>query len=341
MSPGSLGGNEDASASVELPDNLSDIESEEDEEKVEKEQIESSSCNLPFEEPASISNAGDTLEDVTEQTEDTDKDDHDKPLTVRTEEIGEGETTIEEKKNNDDALSDLSLSEDEFGKEDSNWVVLDEAGEDEKAETREMCVKCDVSHKVGTRCSFVLQSSGSGSGSGSGRGGRPRSARSQTRERVRTLPPELYENPLERERRSFRSRSPTFPSSRAPSRRVAPPPPSPPHFGENNCKLCGSRAHLVEQCPDFFCHNCSQQGHFAKECLAYAQNQNQPPLQPQYRSPCLLNNYSESLNSLYELQRYLSAKMISMPGQPYPNTYIDLLVSNVGKMLAQAGLGLR
>ena len=60
-----------------------------------------------------------------------------------------------------------------------------------------------------------------------------------------------------------------------------------------------------------------------------------------YRSPCLLNNYSESLNSLYELQRYLSAKMISMPGQPYPNTYIDLLVSNVGKMLAQAGLGLR
>ena len=326
MSPGSLGGNEDASASVELPDNLSDIESEEDEEKVEEEQIESSSCNLPFEEPASISNAGDTLEDVTEQTEDKDKDDHDKPLTVRTEEIGEGETTIEEKKNTDDALSDLSLSEDEFGKEDSNWVVLDEAGEDEKAETREMCVKCDVSHKVGTRCSFVLQSSGSGSGggsgsgSGSGRGGRPRSARSQTRERVRTLPPELYENPLERERRSFRSRSPTFPSSRAPSRRVAPPPPSPPHYGENNC---------------------SQQGHFAKECLAYAQNQNQPPLQPQYRSPCLLNNYSESLNSLYELQRYLSAKMISMPGQPYPNTYIDLLVSNVGKMLAQAGLGLR
>ena len=37
----------------------------------------------------------------------------------------------------------------------------------------------------------------------------------------------------------------------------------------------------------------------------------------------------------------MSAKMISMAGQPYPPSYVELLVSNVGKMLAQASLGLR
>lgn len=55
----------------------------------------------------------------------------------------------------------------------------------------------------------------------------------------------------------------------------------------------------------------------------------------------LPSNYTESLHSLQPLQAYMSSKMASMPGQPYPRNYIDLLISNVGKMLAQANLGLR
>ena len=55
----------------------------------------------------------------------------------------------------------------------------------------------------------------------------------------------------------------------------------------------------------------------------------------------LPSNYTESLHSLQPLQTYMSSKMAAMPGQPYPRNYIDLLISNVGKMLAQANLGLR
>lgn len=55
----------------------------------------------------------------------------------------------------------------------------------------------------------------------------------------------------------------------------------------------------------------------------------------------LPSNYTESLHSLQPLQAYMSSKMAAMPGQPYPRNYIDLLISNVGKMLAQANLGLR
>ena len=55
----------------------------------------------------------------------------------------------------------------------------------------------------------------------------------------------------------------------------------------------------------------------------------------------LPSNYAESLHSLQPLQLFMSAKLMSMPGQSYPKTYIDLLVTNVGKMLAQANLGLQ
>ena len=55
----------------------------------------------------------------------------------------------------------------------------------------------------------------------------------------------------------------------------------------------------------------------------------------------LPSNYTESLHSLQPLQVYMSAKMMAMPGQPYPKNYVDLLISNVGKMLAQANLGIR
>ena len=55
----------------------------------------------------------------------------------------------------------------------------------------------------------------------------------------------------------------------------------------------------------------------------------------------LPTNYAESLHSLQPLQMFMSAKMMTMPGQSYPKTYVDLLVTNVGKMLAQANLGLQ
>ena len=68
------------------------------------------------------------------------------------------------------------------------------------------------------------------------------------------------------------------------------------------------------------------------------------PVPPSVTPPVtdhLPSNYAESLHSLQPLQLFMSAKMMSMPGQSYPKTYIDLLVTNVGKMLAQANLGLQ
>ena len=69
--------------------------------------------------------------------------------------------------------------------------------------------------------------------------------------------------------------------------------------------------------------------------LAYPQ----PPPQPPPPQPP--SNYAECLQSLQQLQGYMSSIMLSTPGQTFPNSYVDLLVSNVGKMLAQAGLGFR
>ena len=65
------------------------------------------------------------------------------------------------------------------------------------------------------------------------------------------------------------------------------------------------------------------------------------PAQGYQVSDHLPHNYTQSLHSLQPLQVYMSSKMAAMPGQPYPRNYIDLLISNVGKMLAQASLGLR
>jgi len=392
--------------------------------------------------------------------EDVDKDDDQDTLTL---EIGkQDEFEIppedEEKDKKDDALSDLSLSDDDFDQSNADWVVLDEANSEDKenkveesksepSEASSTCSKCDTAHKVGSRCSFILRNSKPTiphsrtvkRDRGEYSGGRPREPEyRKPREKIRTLPPELYNNPNDYERRAYRR-------SRSPRRR----PPTPPFEREGyedrrgegyedrrdrrprdaedrrlyekkyddlyttysrsedkverkSCKLCSSTSHLVKNCPDLFCYKCEHQGHFAKECpnpntsrkskphtsdysstqpgtfpqpsYNYSQQMtpptiNQtpsmqmthPPPNVSYTSPSygvmdtypvppsvppsvtdhLPSNYAESLHSLQPLQLFMSAKMMSMPGQSYPKTYIDLLVTNVGKMLAQANLGLQ
>ena len=287
-----------------------------------------------------------------------------------------------------DALSDLSLSEEEFDKDSKDWVVLDDTNDEEKQGKKEekskeeKCTKCDIPHEAGRRCTFLLKSSSSSSGHHRSQH-KYQSPAPRHASRVRTLPPELYNNPMDtvsdRHGGYRRSRSPPL----APPRRVAPPPPSPPGYEDRrdkrarydddhydrerkSCKLCGNNSHLVKNCPDLFCFKCQNQGHFAKECAEAASNNQrsynshittsipqmypgQPPMFPgqaqvttMYQvTDHLPSNYTESLHSLQPLQVYMSAKMMAMPGQPYPKNYVDLLISNVGKMLAQANLGIR
>ena len=54
--------------------------------------------------------------------------------------------------------------------------------------------------------------------------------------------------------------------------------------------------------------------------------------------PSLKPNFSPYTHTLKKTIKYRSTVM---SGQPYPKNYIDLLISNVGKMLAQANLGIR
>merc|ERR1719233_2846471 len=253
-----------------------------------------------------------------------DKDDDQDTLTL---EIGkQDEFEIppedEEKDKKDDALSDLSLSDDDFDQSNADWVVLDEANSEDKenkveepksepSESSATCSKCDTAHKVGSRCSFILRNSKPTiphsrtvkRDRGEYSGGRLREPEyRKPREKIRTLPPELYNNPNDYERRAYRR-------SRSPRRR----PPTPPFEREGyedrrgegyedrrdrrpmdaedrrlyekkyddlyttysrpedkverkSCKLCSSTSHLVKNCPDLFCYKCEHQGHFAKEC---------------------------------------------------------------------------
>jgi len=393
-----------------------------------------------------------TPEESEVNNENDDKDEDQDTLTLEIEKQDEFDMPPEDEENDkkDDALSDLSLSDDDFDQSNADWVVLDEANSEDKenkvdelktepSEDSETCFKCDTAHKIGGRCSFILRNSKPPNnpsrtlkrGRGEYSGGRPREPEyRQPREKVRTLPPELYNNPNDYERRSYRR-------SRSPRRR----PPTPPFEREGyedrrdrrprddedrrlyekkyddlyasydrseekgerkSCKLCSSTAHLVKNCPDLFCYKCDRQGHFAKECSNpskkdkphsnnYTNTQHNAYTQPSYNYPHtqqippqsinqtpsmqmshpppsvpyasstfgtsssypvppsaappvtdhLPSNYAESLHSLQPLQLFMSAKMMSMPGQSYPKTYIDLLVTNVGKMLAQANLGLQ
>lgn len=250
------------------------------------------------------------------KTDDKDSD-HD-TLTLNIEKQDEFEIPPEDESKDDDrkddALSDLSLSDDDFDQSNAEWVVLDEDNSEDKENKTEdsradesvvskTCSKCDTAHKVGERCSFILRHSKPSQqpsrstkrerGEHSGARFRESEYR-KPKERVRTLPPELYNNPDDYERRSFRR-------SRSPRRR----PPTPPFEREGyedrrdrrprededrrmyekkyddlyteynrpeekterkSCKLCSSTGHLVKNCPDLFCYKCDQQGHFAKEC---------------------------------------------------------------------------
>ena len=130
------------------------------------------------------------------------------------------EVEVETKEKQDDVLSDLSLSDDDFSKnisKEEKEEVKDKeksevTGSEEKPKAdEELCTKCDTPHPIGQRCTYLLK--------GSNKRSRPRET-SRPRPRIRTLPPELYHHPDDRER-SYHSRSP--PPTRI---RRAPSPPS-------------------------------------------------------------------------------------------------------------------
>merc|ERR1719347_659481 len=131
-------------------------------------------------------------------------------------------------KKDDDGLSDLSLSEEEFDKTDRDDdgssskdsgrkranLVSEKTPAKAAAKSVGTCNKCDVRHKVGDRCVFKPSKSIDPTPPRSvgwfngirGRGGRVKHSnqefaqrereREGVRERVRTLPPSLYNLPL-------------------------------------------------------------------------------------------------------------------------------------------------
>jgi len=230
--------------------------------------------------------AGNEAASAETMSPDSNKDNGDMLTIMASGEDGFGaEEETETKVKQDEVLSDLSLSDDDFSKTDSpekeqaktvDKPVVEKTEKKQKSD-EELCTKCDTPHLLGQRCSYILK--------GSSKRSRPRET-SRPRQKIRTLPPELYHHPgdmvgSDRER-SYRSRSPP-PTRirRAPSppsayernrdrylaeerERRAPPPSN--QFGEKRCKLCNMPGHLVKSCPDLFCYVCKQQGHFAKEC---------------------------------------------------------------------------
>jgi len=314
-----------------------------------------------------------------------------------------------------DALSDLSLSGDEFENdnhdaEENVKIKSEKDGKDEPDIKPEMCNKCDVSHIVGEkRCSFLLKSSSDAGRKYVKHWERSDRDRERERPRVRTLPSELYHLPRRdsRERDRYRSRSP---SPRPRPRRIAPPAPSPPGYEErresrsrydDEKRFRYDDHHSEAGYRTSSSSNYSHHNHTHHEASPFSSGSGQmneyfKPLQtplsmtgnngagsmgmvsnvgvggmmsgvtnPMYQTQIsghpgysvasqsyqpqpsfqvtdqLPVNYTESLASLQPLQVFMSNKMASMPGQPYPKNYIDLLISNVGKMLAQANLGIR
>ena len=293
-----------------------------------------------------------------------------------------------------DALSDLSLSEEDFDKNGSDWVVLDDTDKNKE----------DISKSVGKDAvkqhlhQQHQQKRNVSPGSIGGGFYRPpskstqQSSRTQKRpvSRIRTLPPELYHAPdLETRGRGYggrRSRSPPPRRRIAPPReerrRVAPPAPSPPGYEDRREKVPRYEADFQDyqsrrSCDDHvdqFSHRgtsfppAPSSSVMVSPPVSVYQSQfpsmvpgpgystgTAAPLQSGHTAVLqgysaayqaqvtdhLPSNYTESLHSLQPLQAYMSSKMAAMPGQPYPRNYIDLLISNVGKMLAQANLGLR
>ena len=147
---------------------------------------------------------------------DSNKDNGDMLTIMASGEDGFGaEEEAETKTKQDEVLSDLSLSDDDFSKADKGEVKtekkLDVEKTDKEKSEEELCTKCDTPHILGQRCAYILK--------GSSKRSRPREP-SRPRPKIRTLPPELYHHPGDRER-SYRSRSP--PPTRI---RRAPSPPS-------------------------------------------------------------------------------------------------------------------
>ena len=155
---------------------------------------------------------------------DSNKDNGDMLTIMASGEDGFGaEEEAETKVKQNEVLSDLSLSDDDFSKTDSpekEQAKTEEEPVVEKTEKQksdeELCTKCDTPHLLGQRCAYILK--------GSSKRSRPRET-SRPRQKIRTLPPELYHHPgdmmgSDRER-SYRSRSP--PPTRI---RRAPSPPS-------------------------------------------------------------------------------------------------------------------
>ena len=278
-----------------------------------------------------------------------------------------------------DALSDLSLSEEDFDKNGSDWVVLDDADK-KKEEIPHLQQQHQQRRKVPPESGDRPLSRSS-----------QQSSRTQKRPagRIRTLPPELYNAPdLETRGRGYggrRSRSPPPRRRIAPPReerrRVAPPAPSPPGYEDRREKVPRFEAdfhdyqsrrsyddHVDQYSNRATSFPPAQSSAMVSPPMSVYQSQfssmvpgpgystgTAAPLQSGYNAVLqgysaayqaqvtdhLPSNYTESLHSLQPLQTYMSSKMAAMPGQPYPRNYIDLLISNVGKMLAQANLGLR
>ena len=303
------------------------------------------------------------------------------------------EEAVHDVKKEADALSDLSLSEEEFDNNGSGWVVLDETegNKDESRKTAEIPTQQkrktvsggSSSERSGKTNRLSLTSTHQPSKKPKGPGGR-----------VRTLPPELYNDPdfEAREYGGWRSRSP-------PRRRIAPPreervrvaPPAPSSSGYEDRRDKVPRYEADYQ--DYQSRRPQEDNHYSSISGFPLMPSSggvgvPPPPMPVYQSQYpnmvpgpgystgaavsmqtpgktaalqgyqvtdqqtatlqgyqvtdhLPRNYTESLHSLQPLQAYMSSKMAAMPGQPYPKNYIDLLISNVGKMLAQANLGLR
>ena len=166
--------------------------------------------------------AGNEAASAETMSPDSNKDNGDMLTIMASGEDGFGaEEETETKVKQDEVLSDLSLSDDDFSKTDSpekeqaktvEKLVVEKTEEKQKSD-EELCTKCDTPHLLGQRCSYILK--------GSSKRSRPRET-SRPRQKIRTLPPELYHHPgdmvgSDRER-SYHSRSlPPTRSRRAPS----------------------------------------------------------------------------------------------------------------------------